>query len=125
MEIILTHKESEEFFYNALCNGLGYIQHYGLELDYKKADYQSAKSKLESLCYEDVLMQILKDGNILTLTDIECDGEYTRSITLDDVHSRVQKTPIGFLMDMINENYDAETCDVVIQSVFYGDIIFG
>jgi len=125
MEIILTHKESEEFFHNALCNGLGYIQDYGLELDYKKADYHSAKLKLESPCYEDVLMQILKDGNKLTLTDIECDGEYTRSITLDDVHSRVQKTPIRFLMDMINENDDAETGDVVIQSVFFEDIIFG
>lgn len=124
MEIILTHKESEEFFHNALCNGLNYIQDYELELFYKKNDYQSAKLKLENPCYEDVLMQILKDGNKLTLIDLE-DGYYTKSISIDDVHSRVQKTPIRFLMDMINQNDDAETADVIIQSVFFEDIIFG
>lgn len=124
MEIILTHKESEEYFHNALCNSLEYIQDYGLELFYKKNDYHSAKLKLENPCYEDVLMQILKDGNKLTLIDLE-DGYYTKSISIDDVHNRVQKTPIRFLMDMINQNDDAETGDVIIQSVFFKDIIFG
>lgn len=124
MEIILTHKESEEYFHNALCNSLEYIQDYGLELFYKKNEYHSAKLKLENPCYEDVLMQILKDGNKLTLIDLE-DGYYTKSISIDDVHNRVQKTPIRFLMDMINQNDDAETGDVVIQSVFFEDIIFG
>jgi len=124
MEIILTHEESENFFYNSLCNSLGYIQGYGLELDFKKADYQSAKEKLTSPCYEDVLMQILRDGNKLTLKDLE-GSEYTESIVLADVHERVQDVPFGHLCDMINENDDATTGDVIIQWVFYQEIIFG
>lgn len=124
MKVILTHEESENFFYNALCNSLGYVQGYGLELDFKKADYQSAKAKLESPCYEDVLMQILRDGNKLTLVDLEC-AEYTESITLADVHERVQNAPFDHLYNMITENDDAETGDVIIQWVFYQEVIFG
>ena len=124
MEIILSHQESEEFFYNALCNSLDYISGYGLELSYKKEDYKSAKEKLESPCFEDVLMQILKDGNQLTLIDLE-DGYYTKSITIEDVHNKVQKSPLRHLTNMINEEDDAETGDVIIQSVFFDDIIFG
>jgi hypothetical protein len=124
MKIILTQEESENFFHTALCNSLGYIEGYGLELDYKKQDYQSAKEKLTNPCCEDVLMQILKDGNKLTLIDLECE-EYTKSITLDDVHKYVQEMPFNHLCNMINEDDDAETGDVLIQYVFYQEIVFG
>jgi len=125
MKVTLTKKESEELFYIALCNGLGYIGGYGLELDYSNSDYKKAKSKIESRCYEDVLMQILRDGGELKLADHECDGEYNKSITLKDVHNKVQETPLEHLIDAINENDDACTADVILQTVFYGEVIFG
>lgn len=129
MKITLEKKESEEIFFNALCNGLGYVTGYGLELDYNTEEYAKAKEKLKadgsSPCFEDVLMQILHDGGSLTLVDIECEGEYTSTVTLKEVHERVEKTPADHLMDMINEEDDACTADVVIQSVFFEDIIFG
>ena len=59
------------------------------------------------------------------MVDHECDGEYTRSISIKDVHERVSKTPIRHLMDMINEDGDAVTSDVVLQTVFFEDVIFG
>jgi hypothetical protein len=125
MKIILTPQESEEYFHNALCNGLYYIDGYGLEMDYKEEDYKSAKKKLQTPCYEDVLMQILRDGNQLTMIDVEGDGDQTKSITLADVHQRVQETPLRHLMAMIEENDDAETGDAIIQQVFFQEIIFG
>ncbi len=126
MKITLTKQESEELFYNSICNGLDYIEcGYNLELDYSKSDYQKAKSKTNLSCYEDVLMQILKDGGELSLIDHEYDGEYNSSITLKDVHNKVQETPTEHLMDAINENDDACTADVILQTVFYEDIIFG
>ena len=125
MTITFTHEESEKHFHNALCNGLGYIQGYGLVLECDESEYRSAKAKLESPCYEDILMQILNDGGTLTLVDEECDGEYTKSITIKDVHERVAKTPIDHLTNVITENDDAETADVIIQTVFYEDLIFG
>ena len=126
----LTPTESETIFHNALCNGLGYVEGYGIELDFNKQDYARAATVLkqgatDTVCYEDVLLQILKDGKKLTMIDHECEGEYTRSITIKDVHKRVSQTPIRHLMDMINEDDDAVTADVVIQSVFFKDVIFG
>ena len=130
MTVKLTPTESETIFHNALCNGLGYVEGYGIELDFNKQDYARAATFLkqgatDTICYEQVLMQILKDGKKLTMIDHECEGEYTRSITIKDVHKRVSQTPIRHLMNMINEDDDAETADVVIQSVFFKDVIFG
>lgn len=125
MEIKLEKSESENYFFNAMCNGLGYLGGYGLSLDVKPEDYKKAKEQLDSPCFEDVLMQVLKDGNKITFVDEECDGEYTKSITLSDVHERVAKTPTNHLMDMINENDDAITADCILQSVIYEEVIFG
>lgn len=135
MEIRLTPQESETHFHNSLCNGYGFGG-YGLEFSYTQKDYQTAKKSLESkmksgefksdvICREDVWMEILRIGGKLKVTDIECDGEYTRTIKLKDVHERVQKTPLRHLMDAVNENDDAYTADAIMQTVFFEDIIFG
>ena len=130
-KITLTPELSEELFYNALCNGLNYIcSGYGLSVDYSKADYKNAKAKLVDtsefggVCYEDVLLQILRDGNTISLVDEE-GGEDTVSITLSDVHARVQETPTDYLLQMINEEDDAVTADVILQTVFLGEVIYG
>ena len=125
MTVNLTTTESEEYFYNALCNGLSYISDYGLAVDFEKSEYDAAKKKLNNPCYEDVFMQILRDGGTLTLVDEEGEGDMTRTITLHDVHERVPKTEISHLMDMIKENDDATTADVILQTVFFNEIIFG
>ncbi len=129
MKLILEKNEAEEIFFNAMCNGLGYVTGYDLELDFDESEYNAAATKLKeaggSPCFEDVLMQVLRDGGSITLEDIGCEGEYTSSITLADVHERVAKTPTNHLMDMINEQDDACTADVVLQTVFFEDVIFG
>jgi len=133
MTINLTPQEAESHFYNALCNGLGYIGDYGLELTYDDADYATAKQNIlqnktaadiSTVCYEDVLLQILRDGKTLTLIDNE-GGEDPAEITILHVHERVEKTPIRHLMNAITENDDAETADVILQTVFLGDIVYG
>ena len=130
MKIILTPQEAEEYFFNALCNGLGYVESgYDLELKYNKSEYKSAVASLEALnpdeviSYEDVLMQILRDGGALNLYDHNDEEEHT--IRLADVHERVATTQIDHLMDMIAERDDAITADVIIQTVFLGEIIYG
>ncbi len=131
VELKLSKEKSEEFFYEALCNGLDYLSGYGLSIKYFETDYKKAKNVLQSknkngICYEDVLMQILKNGGSLKLIDNECDGEYNSTIKLTHVHERVEKTPIEHLIEYINETGgDATTADVVLQTVFYKDIIFG
>jgi hypothetical protein len=125
LKISLTNELSEEIFYNALCNSLDYMcSGYGLDLKYKQSDYNNAKAKLSSPCYEDVLMQMLKDGVKLGLKDIE-GGEDTVYITLDTIHERVKNVPLDHLLAMIEENDDADTGDVVLQIVFLNEIMYG
>jgi hypothetical protein len=69
-------------------------------------------------------MEILRIGKPLKMVDHE-GGMDDVSIYLQDVHEKVANTPTEHLMDMIKENDDAVTADVIIQSVFYNDIIFG
>lgn len=130
MEITLTKEESEKYFHNALCNGLGQMGGYGLQFDYEAADYAKAKKRLQAkgqtgICLEDVFMEILRMGKKLSFKDIEGDGDYDRSITLKDVHDRVQKTTPHHLVDMIDENDDADTADIILQTVFFEEVIFG
>jgi len=131
MRIVLEKKEAEEFFHNALCNGLYYFSQYGLELTYKEQEYKKARATLlkpaptRVVCYEEVLVQILRDGGKLTVIDHELDGEYNSSITLKDVHSRVAKTPFRYLYEMIEGDDDADTADQILQTVFFKEVIFG
>lgn len=129
MKITLTPQESEGFFYNSLCNALDYIQGYGIVLKTKQDQYETAKQALKNKgdtpCYEDVLMEILRQNGKLKLKDIEGEGAMDAEITLADVHERVQQTPLTHLVAMINETDDAETADAIIQTTFYKEIIFG
>jgi len=129
MNINLTHEESEAHFYNAICNGLGELKYYDLDLDYDAKEYKAAKQQFNNkqpdtqACWEDVLMEMLRSGNTLWIVD-ENDNE-RHPITLDLVHERVQQTPVNHLMNAINENDDATTADCIIQTVIYGEVIYG
>jgi hypothetical protein len=125
MKILLTPEESEKFFYNSLCNGLGYVSGYGIELTFADSHYKAARKKLNQPCFEDVLMQILRDGKPLKIVDHDCDGEYNRTITLKDVHEKVQTTDAKWLLQMEHEEDDATTADCILQTVFFDEIIFG
>lgn len=125
MKISLTHIESEDYFLNALCNGLHELGNYGIELDYSEDEYKLSRASLgpNAPCFEDVLMQMLRDGYKLDFTDTE--SEETKSITMHDVHANVQTTDSRHLLDMINEQDDAVTADVILQTVIYGEVVFG
>jgi len=131
MKILLTNEESETMFHNALCNGLSYISGYGLKLDYSKADYASAREELNkanpdtTICYEDVLLKMLQMGYKLTLVDKEGDGAYTSEIGINEVHERVQLAPARNIMNILDETDDADDADIIIQTVFFNEVIFG
>jgi hypothetical protein len=127
--ISVSKEKSEELFYNALCGG-GVLAGYGLSLEtdeteYKKAKEDLAKESKRGICVEDIWMKILRNGGKLTLIDREDDDDELGSIVLNDVHERVQKTPAQDLLDAINENGDGCTDDVMLQTVFLGDVVYG
>jgi len=139
MNIQISPEESEEYFFNALCNGLGYFGGYGMELDFDDKAYDKAAEKLKAdptlitwdkrslppPAFEDILMQMLHDGGSLDFKDLEGDGDLNRSITLHDIHEKVGNTPTRHLIDMAEGNDDADTADVILQTVLFGEIMLG
>jgi hypothetical protein len=97
-------------------------------MDYSEKEYEKAKKRLqnkgEDSCLEDVWLEILRGGGTLTLVDEE-NGMDPSVITLKDVHERVQEAPVRHILDAINEQDDGDTADVILQSVFYQDVVFG
>ena len=133
MKFILEPAEAEEYFFNSLCNGLQEMGYYNCAIDYPAEHYQQAKDNWKKAnpnrdaCYEDVLMQILKDGNKIAMIDLEDEEEpeLLGEVTLKDVHEKVQLTPSRHMQDLLNENDDATTADCVLQTVFLGEIVYG
>jgi len=123
MEIKLSKKVSMEIFHTAMCNGLGFLESYGLYVLIDKTQYNKSKKKLNMPCIEDVLQQMLLDGYPLDFTDEEA-GE-THTIYKEDVYKNVCKTFNKSLLNIINEEDDAEDADCVLQTVIFGGVIFG
>lgn len=125
--IELTKQESEQAFHGILCNciSMGWFNGYGITLDYNKGAYKRASEKLENPCREDVWMQILKDGGKLFFIDWECDGEYNAEVTLEDVHTKLQTAPLEDIQVVLDGTGDVINDDIVLQTMLYGEVIFG
>jgi hypothetical protein len=131
MKIILTPQESEEIFLAALCNAesTGHMAGYGLQLRWHEKSYKEARERLkgrgESPCLEDVLLEILRGGGHLTYFDIEGGGAEPWPINLQDVHDKVSNAPARNILNFIEQEDDAEDADVILQTVFMGEVMFG
>jgi hypothetical protein len=136
MNIEFTQKEIEDIFHSSLCNAVstGWMAGYGLELVWDEKQYDAAKASLQQtlsskeqhlICYEDVLVQILREGGSLTFIDHEGGGAYTKSIVMADIFNKFDDIPVEVLANFITEDDDVESADVVLQTIFYDDVIFG
>jgi hypothetical protein len=128
MKIQLTQQEAEAVMYNALCDSG--IHMHGLEFTFDKDVYKASqetwiKANATRPCYEDILMQMLRDGHSIAIIDTEGDGEYDSVITMQDVYERMPLVHYSRLIQMLEEDYDADTTDVVLQTIFFGEVIFG
>lgn len=123
IEIKFSEQRSLELFQDALANGLIYLLGYNIDIDYSKKEYQQAREKLEAPCYEDVLVQILKDGGNLNFIDFEEDNLTT--IHLEDVINNMPKVPLKTLLEVLEEKGDAISADIVLQTIIFGEVIYG
>lgn len=126
MKIQLTNKEAEKYFFNALCNGLQYFESYDIELTYNEEEYKEAKKTAKAedggtVCYEDILMQMLKNGNNL----IAQGYDETHVLNLEKMYAQMNEVPVNRLLEMINEEDDADTADIILQVCFTGEHIYG
>ena len=130
VSIKLTEGFKKEILFNSLCNGLGQLQCYGLELIFNDEDYTEAKKSYYKrnnqnsvACYEDILLEILTMGKHLSFLDNETDEVFHLSFEL--ALSNLDKLEVERVIQLIDETDDGETADVVLQTCLFGEIIFG
>jgi hypothetical protein len=130
MQIILNKEEMLEVLFSSLANG-GLIElgQCGLDMVLEE-DYQNAKARLvkanpdKSLCYEDVMIEILRNGEPLRFYDSE--GEEEVEFTLEQAMKNLSSEDyMELVMTTKNEEDDAWTGFELLQVAIYNEIIYG
>ena len=128
MKVILTPEEAEQYFFDAMCNGLSIMRDYGLVMHCSESQYQKARSVLKDtnpndvICMEDVYMQMIRMGFKLIFVDTTDSLHY--EVGLQEIHERMCNVPIHHLADMHMGQDDADTADAILQTIIIGEIIF-
>ena len=128
MDFKLNQAEAEEVFFNCLCDNDLYI--HDLEIVSSDKLYERARTNWIKLndrqfpTIEDVWMQILRDGGKLGLKDWSR-SEQLAVVTLEELQERMSKAPSKNLINVLEGNYDVTDTDVILQTIFYGEVIFG
>ena len=131
VDMFATKERLNKIIHDCLCDGLHYFGGYGIDIGYDKEEYKKAKEQLVSkektdVCFEDVIMRILINGGELKFTDVEGDGDNDSSLRLtEETYNKFRKIPNDRLLNVIKEEYDADDADVVVQTLVYGEILFG
>ena len=142
LKIEITQPAVEKMIYCALCNavGTGYIDGYGIVIDYDEAAYDKAKKKLKefptllmdhsvlvedlTICFEDILLQMLRDGEELKMLDEEEGNEQIGKMTLRSAMSSINSVPGRTISKFLSEQDDAEDGDVLLQYLFLGKLVY-
>ena len=130
VSIKLSEDFKKEIIYNALCNGLGQLQCYGLNLLWSDEDYTEAKKsyyqrtqKISGACYEDILMELLELKKRVVFEDLET-GEFF-DLKLSDALNNLDNLPIWVVSQILEECDDGETADIVLQHCLFNEVVFG
>lgn len=129
-EVVYNYRE---FITTLLSDGLFYFSGYGFYISYKENEYEISKQKLGlGACLEDIQAQMILDGFAITVIDDEGDWEYTTDLTLDLIESALlehletepDQTFISAYDEVISGDYDADSCDIVMQYILFGGVMF-
>jgi len=130
VSIKFTDDFKKEIIYNSLCNGLGQLQCYGLELLWNDEDYTEAKKsyykridKISGACYEDILMELITMEKKVVFEDTETEEFF--DFKLSNALMNLDNLPMWAIIQILEENDDAVTADVVLQYCLFNEIIFG
>jgi hypothetical protein len=120
-----------DMFYNGLCTN--YFHHYDVENVTATTDYETAAKKVKAVkphpCFEDVMLQVLADGNFL-FEDlyhdkyIELDLKKVASNFLKAFNDKPEWF-MSLVMQHANGGSDGDVYDSWLQMGTYGEVIYG
>ena len=81
--------------------------------------------KSTDLTTSEIVVKILLDGGAVKITDNEEDVEPQYPLTLERVIAGIEKNAEERDWDCDLDNYDAATCDAIIQYAIFDEVVFG
>ena len=143
MKIKFEKKDLEQILYDSFCNGgLSELYHCGISADWESnqnhINYINARTRLkekakenETICIEDVYIEILKNGDAIIFTDDEGGSDELIELRLDDallnINSISDENKIELAKLLDEDNCDADAWDYfnAIQYALYKEVIYG
>ena len=138
MKVEFEQQDVKTILYDSFCNGgLSELRYASVSIDWSvgsnKINYSEAKKRLlerisdDSICYEDVMMEILSVGDSITFTDYEGEENYILTLKsamniLNSLEEESKKDLITILTDECN--CDAWTYYNGLQLAMFGDIVY-
>ena len=123
-EYTIKKKITEEDITNLIVDGLeGGITYWAM-LHNDTSEFEEYYKNTDLATAEIVAEIILKGGSV-KITDNEEDVEPTYNLTLERLLVGIQKNAEERPWDCDLENYDADTCDAIIQYAIFDEVVFG
>lgn len=138
MKVEFEQEDVKTILYDSFCNGgLSELRYASVSIDWNtkknKANYLSAKKRLEknkkdTICYEDVMIEILMAGDSISFTDYE--GEQDFILTMQSVMNIFNSLGSEDKADLMTILTDECSCDAYnygngLQLALFGEVVYG
>lgn len=123
-EYKITKKITEEDIENLVVDGLETGICYWAMLHNNTEEFDKYYNTTD-LATAEIVAKILLAGGSVKITDNEEDVEPKYDLTLDRLIIGIQKNAEERPWDCDLDNYDADTCDCIIQYAIFDEVVFG
>ena len=135
----ITRKGMLELFWDSICGGS--IGFGNVSLDCDKRAYDEARERTAilkaanpseyitgaSVCYEDVMAEVLRAGGELYYMEYGYDDENSTAVAfdLDHLMDNFENVEPWIMDKMLSQNYDSIVTDSLLQCLLLGEIVYG
>ena len=116
----ITEEQIKNILIDGIESGIGYWAMLHNDTDEFERYYEET-----DLATSEIIGEILLKGGSVKITDMEEDENPKYELTLERLLVGIQKNAEERPWDCDLENYDAITCDAIIQYALYDEVIFG
>ncbi len=127
MEIKFNENDLVDIIYSALCESLDWLHDDGYRIGYDdeayskavdnlKDTYDSTISQLDAPCYEDIVIQILLNGDKIKIIDI-FEGK-NDEFSLEDLMHNIALVPSDIMLTYVRQQNNIADSYELIQTIF-------
>ena len=142
MSYEITYKITEQgmlnLFWDSICGGS--IGFGNVSLDCENNLYEAARERVKILkaanpkeyitgttvCYEDVLVEVLRAGGELYYMEYGYDDQNNKVVfNLDHLMDNFENVQPWIMEEMMSQDYDSVVTDSLLQCLLLGEVIYG